>query len=178
MDLGAYCNIGDETIEKIVNDNGISVPRLRGYRLMKDESPLDLDDWLKDSEVEAVEDLIRGKWHTNPWFFEYSNSIDRKIKYYIDKDCGVVRWSRIHGKKRKNARFAIKKKRKAIIKQVSMFNKYVGRDDVLYIHCRLGSHGWTAYLMDEEVRNQSWYLDSCDDYYDPSYADVYARIKV
>ena len=34
MDLGAYAQIG--RLEKIAANNGIYIPRLRGYRLMKD----------------------------------------------------------------------------------------------------------------------------------------------
>ena len=35
MDLGAYAQIDD--LSEIARRNGIEVPRLRGYRLMKDE---------------------------------------------------------------------------------------------------------------------------------------------
>ena len=40
MDIGAYVQIDD--LDKIAKENGIEVPRLRGYRLMKDEKPVDI----------------------------------------------------------------------------------------------------------------------------------------
>lgn len=36
MDLGAYVNIED--LDAIAKANGIDIPRLRGYRLMKEEN--------------------------------------------------------------------------------------------------------------------------------------------
>ena len=36
MDLYGYSQIENEEIKRIVKANGIEVPRLRGYRLMKD----------------------------------------------------------------------------------------------------------------------------------------------
>lgn len=38
MDLGAYAQI--EELDQVMKDNGISVPRLRGLRLMVEEKPL------------------------------------------------------------------------------------------------------------------------------------------
>lgn len=38
MDLGAYVQI--EELEKVMVDNNIDVPRLRGLRLMENEKPL------------------------------------------------------------------------------------------------------------------------------------------
>jgi hypothetical protein len=38
MDLGAYMNI--EELDEIAKDNGIEIPRVRGYRLMINEKPL------------------------------------------------------------------------------------------------------------------------------------------
>ena len=41
MDLGAYENI--EELSAIAKENGIEIPRLRGYRLMKNEKPFPQD---------------------------------------------------------------------------------------------------------------------------------------
>ena len=38
MDLGAYVQIED--LSEVMKTNGISVPRLRGLRLMSEEKPL------------------------------------------------------------------------------------------------------------------------------------------
>ena len=38
MDLGAYAQIPD--LDKVLQDNNIDIPRLRGLRLMKNEEPI------------------------------------------------------------------------------------------------------------------------------------------
>jgi hypothetical protein len=55
-----------------------------------------------------------------------------------------------------------------------MFNKYIGRDDILYVHARIGSGNWPAYR--DEVVNQPWFLEKIDDAFDPTYCDIYAKI--
>lgn len=58
----------------------------------------------------------------------------------------------------------------------TLFNSYVGRDDVLYIHARLGSTSWTDEKTKAEVTRQPWFLAKVDDSFDSSYCDIYARI--
>jgi hypothetical protein len=122
---------------------------------------------------------------------EYSLRTDNlKKKYLIQKtvvdkyddgnECTYkqtigIRWELIHGKNRKNIKFAIKKRQKAIKEQFTMFNKYVGRDDVLYIHARIGGPNWKYYAMD--VQNQPWFLEKVDDSFDYTYCDIYAKIN-
>ena len=48
MDLGAYAQIKD--IEKIAKENGIVVPRLRGYRLMKNEEQINYLDLFNNKQ--------------------------------------------------------------------------------------------------------------------------------
>lgn len=118
MDLGAYAQIED--LEKIMEENGISVPRLRGVRLMKNEKAL-------------TDEAIK----------EYSNI------GLIDYERSYAMWK--------------------------TFNKYCGRDDVLYIHARIGGGNWPSYR--EEVENQPWFIEKVDDAFDSTYCDIYARIK-
>lgn len=101
MDLGAYSNI--ELLKELVDKNNIEVPRLRGYRLMKYENPIDYKE---------------------------------------------------------------------------MFNKYCGRDDVLYIHARVGGANWNYYDCDNLVKSKDWFLDKIDDSYDCTYCDIYAKLKI
>lgn len=56
-------------------------------------------------------------------------------------------------------------------RQMTLWNRYVGRDDVLYIHSRCGE-GWRKY------RDKEWFIDGCLDAFDPTYCDIYARIEV
>ena len=61
MDLGAYAQIED--LEKVMEDNGIDIPRLRGLRLMKDETPIlkvEREAIIKDDILWNVQSLIRG----------------------------------------------------------------------------------------------------------------------
>lgn len=165
MDLGAYFNIGTAEIEEIVKKNNIDVPRLRGYRLMKNEKPVSqevLQRMCKDLEAEELEVLVSEK---------------RKhyyIKNYGTDDCQVD-WSRVHGWKRKQLKFAIKNFKRAVKEQYDMFNKYAGRNDILYIHSRIGGDNWFYYK--HYVVNEPWFIERVDDAYDNTYCDIYARIK-
>lgn len=61
MDLGAYVRIED--VSSIAKANGIEVPRLRGYRLMKDEEPVNISEFVnkKDIAISCVEDLCTSR---------------------------------------------------------------------------------------------------------------------
>ena len=188
MDLGAYAQIDD--LEQIMKDNGIEIPRLRGLRLMKDEAPFtkeDLEEVIKDDILWEVKSLIRGcpKWDWNSCVTELSSKTDALCDYYLWYDVDEygchkyvdICWDRIHGKKRKACKYVIKKVKKRVKEQFDMWNKYVDRDDVLYIHARLGSGNWGGYDCDKIVKGQPWYLDHCEDHFDCTYVDIYAKIK-
>ena len=119
MDLFAYAQI--DNIDEIAKANGIDIPRLRGYRLMKNESSVPqnkINKLKKDAEVEVADDLICAKprFTINPWYYGYSRKTDRLKKYYLTWKKGEngnieftgIRWDRIHGKRRKNLKYAIK----------------------------------------------------------------------
>ena len=188
MDLGAYAQIED--LGQIMKDNGIDIPRLRGLRLMKDEAPLtkeDLEEAIKDDVLWEVQSLIRGcpKWDWNSCVTEYSSKMDALCDYYLWYDVDEygchkyvdIRWDRVHGKKRKACKYVIKKVKKRVKEQFDMWNKYVGQDDILYIHARLGSGNWGGYDCDKIVKGQPWYLDHCEDHFDSTYVDIYVKIK-
>ena len=188
MDLGAYAQIDD--LEKVMEDNGIEIPRLRGLRLMKDEALFekeDLEEVIKDDILWEVQSLIRGcpKWDWNSCVTELSSKTDALCDYYLWYDIDEygchkyvdICWERIHGKKRKACKYVIKKVKKRVKEQFDMWNKYAGRDDVLYIHARLGSGNWGGYDCDKIVKGQPWYLDHCEDHFDCTYVDIYAKIK-
>ncbi len=194
MDLFAYANI--ENLDEIAKANGIEIPRLRGYCLMKDEEPYTKEDMRRIMEREAIdvaEGLCRSYWRTNVNWCEYSSVTNWLCKWYlipkyslrehhgkkwygIDEYVGI-RWDRIHGKKRKDLKFAIKKAKRDIRRQHEVWNKYVGRDDVMYIHSRMGGGNWKAYEGKNELMSQPWFLDRVDDSWDKTYCDFYAKIK-
>jgi len=183
MDLGAYVRIGDEEIGEIVKKNNIEVPRLRGYRLMKCEYPLsetEIREMCFDSEVEELEHLIEAfpYFSLNPQYYEYCSWTRRFEEFFEYKDKNGkthIDWSKIHGWKRKRLKFAIKKRKRRIREQYDMWNKYAGREDVLYIHARIGGNNW-KYFDGDELTHQPWFLEKVDDSFDGTYCDIYAKI--
>lgn len=190
MDMGAYAQI--ETLEQIAKENGIEVPRLRGYRLMKNEEPVskeEIENMFQSAAVNACEDLCTSEpfWNPNATCNSFCTETDRKRDYYLTKakdEDGYeyhngIRWDRIHGKKRKILKHEIKKAKRAIIKQYETFNKYAGREDVLYIHSRMGGGNWKYfdYAKKRELETQPWFLERVDDSFDSTYCDFYAKIK-
>ena len=96
-------------------------------------------------------------------------------KEYSYEEVIGFRWDLLHGKKRKNLKFALKKSRKKVLEQFTAHNKYAGRDDVLYIHARIGGGNW-EYYGGEDLKKQPWFLEKVDDYWDDTYCDIYAKI--
>lgn len=178
MDLGAYANI--EALEGLAKMNGISCPRLRGYRLMKDEKPIDYREIAAANslDVECVKDLIRSepRWDLNAWGYVYDDYTDYLIKKYVDDEHDQVRWDRIHGWKRRRLKTLIHNKTAAMKKQFEVWNRYVGREDVLYIHARIGGGNWPYYCR--EVVDKPWFIEKVDDHFDSTYCDIYARLLV
>lgn len=182
MDLGAYVQIED--LEQVMKDNNIDVPRLRGLRLMKQEEPIskaameDHWEWIGVSECET---LCQSEFKVEALWSELSERTDRIIDKYMirneDRHVIGIKWDKIHGKKRKAFKYVIRKARDRVMLQDRMFNKYCGRDDVLYIHARLGGGNWDYYGCNEIIKNQPWYLDHCEDAFDCTYVDIYAKIK-
>lgn len=181
MDLGAYAQI--DNLNALMASNGISVPRLRGLRLMSQEKLVSPDDIAKIAHRYAMyecENLCESNFRLNACSFEISKRTRRlKRKYLIfDKDSHIpidVRWDRIHGKKRKAFKFAIKNATLRAYTQYTLFNRYCGCPDILYIHARIGGGNWPYY--GEEVKNQPWFICKVDDAFDSTYCDIYARLN-
>lgn len=187
MDLGAYMNISE--LDEIAKENGIEIPRIRGYRLMKNENSISKEE-IKEiqdkSIVEVAESLCEAVpfWNSKPEYHEYSTWTNILKDYYLVKNKNDnypkytgIRWDRIHGWKRKILKFEIKKRKKRIQNQYDIWNKYAGAENVLYIHSRMGGWNWKEYDKKNNILNQPWFLDRVDDYFDSTYCDFYARIK-
>lgn len=183
MDLGAYARIS--TLSETVAANGISVPRLRGFRLMRDEevvTPETITEMKHRAIVDGAQNLIDAypMWSNGGCLRFYWRTEDKRHRYLLyGDDDGYnhpvsIRWDRIHGKHRKNLKFAIKKKCREIDRQFEAWNKYAGKEDILYIHARIGGYNWPYYKG--EVENQPWFIEKIDDYFDGTYCDIYARI--
>ena len=181
MDLGAFENI--ELIEKIMSDNGISVPRLRGLRLMSLEEPSTMDEIEAEASCIGLgecEDACQSEFVCKPSCYEISERTRRLQHKYLVYADGIynpiaVRWNAIHGKKRKLFKYKLKMAKRRVFKNFLAFNRYCGRNDVLYIHARIGGGNWPYYR--KEVENQPWFIEKVDDPFDSTYCDIYARIK-
>lgn len=189
MDLGAYKNIEDVNIQKIVSDNNIYVPRLRGYRLMGYESKYSNNDIIRSSSFKYVARNV-----IEHYFFlklakeiksrrdailcyDIRKTADKYYDYFNEKDYKNFPWNRFHGKLRKNLKHAYKTELRKAFKQYEAWNKYCGQQDILYIHARIGGNNWRYYNCENEVANQPWFIEKVDDCFDDTYCDIYARIK-
>ncbi len=175
MDLLAYAQIDD--LEQILEENNIEVPRLRGLDLMVDAEPrvLSKED-MDDIEIECAEDLCRSIpfWNPNSHMSEGSDYTDKLVATYIGEY--GINWDRIHGKKRKVLKTYIHNEKVRHQKQTDTFNKYVGRNDVIRIHARIGGNNW-ACSGGAELSRQPWFLEKVDDAFDNTYCDIYAKIE-
>ena len=180
MDLWAHSQIS--TLDRIAEDNNIQCPRLRGYRLMRDEDPAIIDDAsLLRIQINVIEELIEDSWGQNRTY-GWTDWYDQKHHYLLyspdcegDEYANGIRWDRIHGKKKRMVQTRVRNQLRRCRQQYDTFNKYVGRDDILYIHTRIGGGNWPDYYKD--VVDQAWFIEKVDDAFDSTYCDIYARIK-
>lgn len=177
MDLGAYANI--ENLSAIASANGIDIPRLRGYRLMAEEEPITKEKIEKEINWMYLEDVKRMLTGMAPHCYELSQRTRRLVRKYMilgrDGYPVSVRWDRLHGKRRKKAKYLRKKIAIEVSTPLKIFNKYCGRNDVLYIHARIGGANWIPY-GGKTIEKESWFLEKIDDAFDNTYCDVYAKI--
>lgn len=179
MNIYAYANI--ERLTEITQKNNIVVPRLRGYCLMSEASCFNekeqMDSFINIRHI--VTDLCTSVpfWTDDASRYKYGLKTDKLRRKYLGRNTEqTINWNKIHGKKRRVLKFAIKNKRKRIKAQYDIWNKYVGRADVLCIHARIGGCNWEAYK--ENVIHEPWFLEKVDDYADSTYCDIYAKLDV
>lgn len=177
MDLGAYAQI--DNLGELAEKNGIYIPRLRGYRLMSEEKPLTKEDkehWINSLYLIKCEYILRRRWvRPGVYVHEYDYFVNKRVDRII-KDDGID-WSQVHGKLRKKFKYERKRAEKLCEKQISTFNKYAGRNDILMIHARIGGNNW-LYYDGPEIEKQSWFLEKVDDCFDNTYCDIYAKLNM
>lgn len=184
MDLFAYTQI--ENLEEIAKENGIECPRLRGYRLMSEESIINISsEDKKEIAIDCVKNLCCSEpfWnsHSTVWTGDiYTDYLRYYFLKYEKNENGCeypikVRWDRIHGWKRKVLKTMIHNEYMKRIKNFKVWNKYVGRNDILYIHARIGGNNWPYYK--DQVIDKPWFIEKVDDPFDCTYCDIYAKIK-
>lgn len=194
MDLFAYSQI--DRFDGTVKKHKIEIPRIRGYRLMAEEKAItseEIEEVVRDVEMITYEHCVTSvpRFHPDSIMMQFSISTDRlKKKYLIQKtvieekpdgetfsyrETVGFRWNLIHGKNRSRLKYAIKKKARAVRKVLETFNKYVGREDVLCVHARIGGGNWSCY-GGREIEAQPWFLEKADDFFDDTYCDIYVKI--
>lgn len=178
MDIKAYMQIED--LESFAEDNGISVPRARGYRLMQDELPLDINKFLNDAIYIAAEEAVYGGFVLNPNYLSGGydeDSLLEKILYRDSDGKYKIRWELIHGKKRKCLKYQLRKFRKIAKIHAETFNKYVGRSDILCVHARIGGANW-EWCGCKDLETKPWFVEKTDCLYEGTYCNVYAKVNV
>lgn len=187
MDLGAYAQI--EALDKVAELNGISVPRLRGYRLMANEEPVDYKEFRESVELDVVIACCETHWRPSSCCYELSSATRDRCRYYIKNNYDFyyklpeeegykkpeVRWDRITGKRKRTVITEVKNRTRAIKEQYDMWNKYCGQPNVLYIHSRIGGGNW-IYFDGPKLTEEPWFLEKVDDSADSTYCDIYAKI--
>lgn len=187
MDLLAYAQIED--LDELVKKNDIVVPRLRGYRLMRDEELVVLNDkeLRHNIELSTMERLCQSAWGRSEWV-TFNNYTKWRCEYFIEnyefywssKDKPgykepQIRWDRIKGKNKRIFITKVKNELRRYHEQYDVWNKYAGKGDILYIHARIGGGNWPSYYT--EVVGKPWFIEKVDDAYDSTYCDIYARLK-
>lgn len=179
MDIGAFANI--ESLNEIMSANNIVVPRLRGLRLMKVEHPVPkefIEEQIEYIALVECEQACCSNFSYDAGWSEYSSRTRKLMKKYLkfaeNGDTAGIRWDKVHGQKRKLFKRIFRNARKRVLNNYSVFNKYCGREDILYIHARIGGGNWPYYC--HEVKNQPWFIERIDDPFDSTYCDIYAKI--
>lgn len=152
MDLYAYSQI--ENFDELAKKNGIDIPRLRGYRLMSEMTPI------SDEEIEANADAV------------YKDTVDL---YTPTKHFTVLKGWKPYDKRQ--VRGEAKAHAKRTRKQMRMYNKYCGRSDVLMVHARIGAREEWIDNGGPIISMKPWYLERCIDGYDSTYCDIYVKIE-
>lgn len=181
MDLYAYAQIDE--LEEIMKANNIVVPRLRGLRLMSQETP-EYNYVPSDLEFNVLEDWIASDFGRDREYRVYS-SWTRELAERLSHVSGTdekgneirkINWNMLLRKDKKYLKLEIKHRLKAFHKQFGIFNKYCGNNDVLYIHARIGGSNWN-YYDGPKLAEQPWFMEKVDDAFDSTYCDIYAKIK-
>lgn len=184
MDLGAYIQISD--LEFLAKANNIEVERLRGYRLMREEKPVNIEQICNDQEVELCEELCCMYWNPTSIISAYgpeTKALCQKFinnfddKYNSDKKAPLsINWDAMSDTEKEILRNYIEARCADYKKQWELWNSFCGRNDVLYIHAKQGTSNWSATTF-HDYEDKPWFLGACNDGYDSCYCDIYAKIE-
>lgn len=66
--------------------------------------------------------------------------------------------------------------KRRVLESFGTFNRYVGRDDILCVHARIGGRNWGYYNRGGAVSGSDAFIEKVDDMFDDTYCDIYLRI--
>ena len=184
MDLYAYNQI--ENLEDILKDLNITVPRLRGIRLMKVSEPVSqekIERYVKEQKVENSVQWLREKswncWSSSKENKKHPSFIYGKVynEYTETYETKVVdiNYSKIRRKDRNIIKLENRKDEARIKRDFELWNKYCNQN-VLYVHTRAGG-GNRLWCKTDKLKEHPLYLNDCDDSFDPTYCSIYFDIK-
>lgn len=190
MDLYGFGNA--EGLDRLAAANGISVPRVRGYRLMEKEKPVteaEIREAVRSMEMHTYVNAVLAvpTFDANSHEHELSARTDALMKRYlvysgdddgspeICRDVIGFRWDRLHGRRRRALKLAVKQARRRTEKEIRIFNKHCGQKGVLCIYARIGGWNRTEY-GGAEIARKPWFIEKADDAFDSTYCSIYARI--
>lgn len=167
----------------ILDELQLQIPRLRGLSLMKYDQPLTKEkelEYIRLLEASTVRELLedspRWKLRPNPCELDaywVSWKVYNKYLKITDSHAEYVKWENLHGKKKNQAKYWIKKNKKAYYAQYDLYNKYAGRPDVLCVSSRIGST-WEE-SGGREIENHPAFLGEAVSWFDPTFCEIYLK---
>ena len=166
----------------MVKSNGIEIPRVRGYRLMKDEDPISEEEIIEQVNsiyVSEVENVIGEVREFGMVMYRGLDDEEKEQYFVLDSDGWPVKvkLESFHGKQKRRVKTLYYLVNKVVRRQWEMWNRYAGQKDVLYIHAKQGRINWSNTTW-KDFQKKDWFIAAIDDSFDSCYCDIYARLKV
>lgn len=148
MDLYATGQMKDNNLDKVLEEQGIKIPSIRGVRIMADE------EYLSDKDIEKSCRYVYCK----------TKKLFTPDKYWHPST------------DKRQARALARRSSRTAYKQLITFNKYVKQEDVWMIHARISKKSWIV-NGGRDIEKQSWFIEKVTDGMDATYCDIYVRVN-
>lgn len=148
MDLYATGQMKDNNLDKVLEEQGIKIPSIRGVRIMADE------DYISDKDIEK----------SCRYVYCETKKLFTPDKY----------WHPATDKRQ--ARALARRSSRTAYKQLITFNKYVKQEDVWMVHARVSDASWIA-TGGRDIEKQPWFIERVKDGMDATYCDIYVRVN-
>ena len=148
MDLYATGQMRDNNLDKVLEEQGIKIPSIRGVRIMADE------DYVSDKDIEKSCRYVYCK--TKKLF-----TPDRYWHPATDK---------------RQARALARRSSRIAYRQLTAYNKHVKEKGVWMVHARVSDNSWIA-NGGRDIEKQPWFIERVKDGMDATYCDIYVRVN-